>query len=179
MRVAPRATSLPPDMKPAHITDPRLQHILQSWAPRRRDGLPPRRADITPAELGPAQLRHLNIVEVVREPGMPLAFRHRLVGTYNIEWLGRDSTGKMLDEKLYGAMAPAIIASFTRIVEEAKPFYRVVRMDWHDKRHLMNESVDLPLSDENHAVAMILRGAIFRHATDMDCGSERFEVIDI
>ncbi len=179
MRALRPATSLPPHMKPAQITDPRLQHILQTWLSRRRDGKPPRRADLTPAALGPALLRHLNIVEVLRAPGQTLQFRHRLVGTYNIEWLGRDATGMMLDENLYGAATPGIIASFTRIVEEARPFYRVNRMDWHDKRHLMNESVEMPLSDETHDVAMILRVALFRHATDMDCGEYRFEPIDI
>jgi len=179
MREAACLTSLPQVMSPAHITDPRLNHILQYWLSKRRDGQAPRRADLRPAELGPALLRHINIVEVVRAEGQPLQFRHRLIGTYNIEWLGRDATGQMLDENLYGAAAPMIVASFTRIVEEARPFYRLSRMDWHDKRHLMNESVELPLSDDRHAVAMILRGAVFRDPTDRDGGAERFEAIEV
>ena len=129
--------------------------------------------------MGAALLRHVNMVDVIREAGKPLQFRHRLIGTYNIEWLGRDSTGQMLDESLYGAAAPGIIASFTRIAEEARPYYRVTRLDFQGKGHLMNDSVELPLSDENNEVAMVLRGAVFRHATDMDHGTDRFEAIDI
>ncbi len=166
-------------MNPAHITDPRLSQILQYWLSKRRDGRPPRRADLRPAEMGAALLRHVNMVDVLREPEKPLQFRHRLIGTYNIEWLGRDSTGRMIDENLYGAAAAAIIASFASIAEEARPYYRLNRLDFHDKGHLMNESVELPLCDENNDVAMILRGAVFRHATDMDCGTDRFEAIDI
>jgi hypothetical protein len=69
-------------------------------------------------------VRHVNLVDVVREPGKKLQF-HLLVGSHNIEWLGRDSTGRMLDESLYGAAAAGFIASFIRIVEEARPFHRI------------------------------------------------------
>jgi hypothetical protein len=141
--------------------DPRLDEIFRYWLSKRRDGKPPRRTDIRPADLG-AAVRHVNLVEVVRAPGRPLQFRHRLIGTHNIEWLGRDMTGRMLDESLYGAGAPAIIAGFTRIVEEAQPYHRRNRMDWNNQKFLLHESVDLPLADENHAVAMILRGAVFQ-----------------
>ena len=62
--------------------------------------LPQRRADIKPQELGPAALRQINILDVIRELGKTLQFRHRLVGTGITEWLSRDATGQMVDETL-------------------------------------------------------------------------------
>ena len=154
-------------MHTARFGDPRLDEIFAYWLSKRRDGKAPGRADIRPGEIGGA-VRHVNLVDVVREPGKPLQFRHRLVGSHNIEWLGRDSTGRMLDESLYGAAAAGFIASFVRIVEEARPFHRINRMDWNDQKFLIQESVELPLADESGQIVMILRGAVFRHVEDRD-----------
>jgi len=96
--------------------NPVLGDIYRYWLSKRRDGKAPRRADIKPGELG-AALRYINLLDVIREPGMPLKFRHRLVGTGIIEWLSLDATGRMVDETLYGPAAADIIHSLTRIVE--------------------------------------------------------------
>jgi hypothetical protein len=141
--------------------DPKLGEIYRYWLSRRRDGELPRRADIRPAELG-ALVRHLNLIDVIREPGKALQYRHRLVGTHNIEWLGRDVTGRMMDESLYGSATGDILASLGRIVAEARPFYRRNRMDWNNQKFLAHEAVEMPLSDDTNTVAMILRGASFR-----------------
>ena len=147
--------------------DPKLGEIYRYWLSKRRDGGLPRRADIRPAELG-ASVRHINLIDVVREPGKTPQYRHRLVGTHNIEWLGRDVTGRMVDESLYGPATAAILASFDRIVAEARPFYRRNRMDWNNQKFLLHEAVEMPLSDDTHAVAMILRGASFRPVVGQD-----------
>lgn len=143
--------------------DPRLDEIYRYWLSKRRDGGPPRRADIKPGELG-AAIRHLNLIEVLREEGKPLAFRHRLVGTYHSDWLGRDVTGRILDETLYGPATEEIVATMTRIVETARPYRRVARLDWNNQKFVVMEAVEMPLTDETGAVAMIMRGAVFRHA---------------
>ena len=147
--------------------DPVLGDIYRYWLSKRRDGRPPRRAEIKPGEMG-AALRHINLLDVIREPGKPLQFRHRLVGTGIIEWLSLDATGRMLDEALYGPATADIIATLTRIVETAQPHHRLAVLDWNNRKYALMESVDLPLSDENYDVAMILRGAVYRHATRRD-----------
>jgi hypothetical protein len=147
--------------------DPKLGEIYRYWLSKRRDGGLPRRADIRPAELG-AAVRHINLIDVVREPGKTPQYRHRLVGTHNIEWLGRDVTGRMVDESLYGPATAAILASFDRIVAEARPFYRRNRMDWNNQKFLLHEAVEMPLSDDTPAVGMILRGASFRPVVGQD-----------
>ena len=154
--------------------DPQLGEIYRYWLSRRRNGKPPRRSDIKPQDLGPA-LRHVNLLDVIREPGKTLQFRHRLVGTGITEWLSRDATGKMVDETLYGADAAQIVASLTRIVETAQPHHRLARLDWNDRKYAVMESVELPLSDDHHDVAMILRGASYRPVGDMKNLRQFFE----
>jgi hypothetical protein len=143
--------------------DPILGEISRYWLSKRRDGRAPRRADIKPGELGPP-IRNLNIIEVLRQPGGTLAFRHRLVGTGIIEWLSHDATGQMVDEALYGEAAAAeIVATLTRIALTALPYHRVARLDHNSRKFALMESVELPLSDDTHDVAMILRGVSYRH----------------
>jgi hypothetical protein len=154
--------------------DPKLSEIYRYWLSRRRDGKPPRRADIRPAELG-AAVRHINLLDVIREPGKPLQYRHRLIGTHNIEWLGRDVTGQMVDENLYGPDAAEIIETFNRVVEEARPFYRRSRVDWNNQRFLLQEAVEMPLSDDTDNIVMILRGASFRPVVSVDAPRLVFE----
>lgn len=139
--------------------DPRLRELVQYWLDRRDGRVMPSRADIKPTQMG-SLLRLLNLIEVEREP---LRFRHRLVGSEKILKLGRDATGQMLDEKLYGSNAPKILASLMHVVEEVRPYRRVERLDWNNQPHLEMESVELPLGD-NGVVCMILRGAVFRQA---------------
>ena len=154
--------------------NPRLDDIFCYWLSKRRGEHPPLRANIRQSELD-AAVRHLKIIDEEREPGKPLQFRHRLIGTHNIEWLGRDYTSQMLDENLYGAAAPALVASFIRYVEEALPYHRRTRMDWNYQKFIPHESVELPLSDETHKVSIIPRGGVFRLAVAGDRTQEIFE----
>jgi hypothetical protein len=159
--------------------DPRLGEIYRYWLSRRRDGEPPRRADIKPQELGPDVLRQLNILDVVREPGTPLQFRHRLVGTGITQWLSRDATGLMVDETLYGPEAAKIVASLVQIVETVQPHHRVARLDWNDRKYALMESVEMPLADDTHPVAMILRGVSYRKVGDIENLRQFFEPLPL
>lgn len=159
--------------------DPLLGTIYRYWLSRRRGATPPRRADIKPQELGGDALRQLNILDVVREAGKPLQFRHRLVGTGITEWLSRDATGQMVDENLYGPEAAKIAASLARIVETGLPHHRVARLDWNDRKYALMESVEMPLSDDNHDVAMILRAASYRPVGDLEKLRQFFEPIAV
>ena len=145
-----------------NLGDPRLGEIYRYWLSKRRDGALPRRADIKPGELG-AVIRHINLIDVIREPGKALQFRHRLMGTGIIDWLGQDLTGRLVDETIYGPATTAIVASLVTIVETAQPHHRLAPLDWNNRKFALAESVELPLSDETGEVAMILRGAVYRH----------------
>jgi hypothetical protein len=140
------------------FSDARLDMIFQHWRMRSAGRLMPQRADIRPSELGPA-IRLLNLVDVQHGP---LRFRHRLVGSEHVEWLGRNATGRDIDESLYGAATNEIISAFATIVEQRRPYYRLSRLDWNNQKWLMMEAVELPLGDSEGQVHMILRGAVFR-----------------
>ncbi len=105
-------------------------------------------------------VRLLNLIDVT---GNPPRFRHRLVGSEHVQWLGRDATGLYVDETLYGAAAPEIIRSLTAIVREKRPYRRRARLDWNSQSFLEMESVELPLGEDG-AVRMILRASVFRQA---------------
>lgn len=141
------------------FSDPRLDALLQYWLDKRGSRLMPGRADIKPGQMG-SLLRLLNLIEVEHQP---LRFRHRLVGSDTIQKLGRDATGRVLDESLYGGSTPEILASLARVALEARPYRRVARLDWNNQPHLVMEAVELPLG-ENGVVQMILRGAVFHLA---------------
>jgi hypothetical protein len=142
--------------------DPRLGEIYRYWLSKHRDGQLPRRADIRPAELG-AVVRNINLIDVIREPGKPLQFRHRLMGTATADWLGQDLTGRLMDETVYGQAAADIVASLAKIVERARPHHRLAPLDWSNRKFALAESVELPLAGETGQVAMILCGAVYRN----------------
>lgn len=144
---------------PSQFSDPRLDELVQYWLDKRGSRIMPARADIKPAQMG-SLLRLLNLIEVDHHP---LRFRHRLVGSETIMKLGRDATGRILDESLYGDATPEILASLMLVVRESRPYRRVARLDWNNQPHIEMEAVELPLG-ENGNVQMILRGAIFRQA---------------
>jgi hypothetical protein len=159
--------------------DPKLNDIYGYWLSKRRGGKPPRRADIKAQELPPGALPQINILEVVREPEKPLQFRHRLVGTGITAWLSRDATGLMVDEALYGADAVKIVASLNRIVETVQPHHRIARLDWNDQHYALAESVEMPLSDDTHDVAMILRGVTYRPVNHAEPLRQFFEPLPL
>ena len=140
------------------FSDHRLETIYRYWRSRRGNRDLPQRADIRPSELGSA-LRLLNLIDVMHNP---LRFRHRLVGSEHVEWLGRNATGRFLDDALYGDATGEIIGAFTTIVQERRPYFRRSRLDWNNQKWLEMESVELPLGDADGEVNMILRGAVFR-----------------
>lgn len=144
---------------PSIFSDPRLDELLRYWQERRGDRPMPARADIRPTQMG-SLLRLLNLIEVEREP---MRFRHRLVGSETIQRLGRDSTGRLIDESLYGPAAAEILDTLRTLVQEARPYRRLTRLEWNNQPYLEMESVELPLG-ENGTVCMILRGSVFRPA---------------
>ncbi len=139
------------------FADARLSCLLDYWLEKRGERPAPLREDIDPLEI-PRLLPILHLIDVVPEP---LRFRHRLVGTELVEKMARDVTGLDVDASLYGEAAPEIIESLKKIVEEARPYHRLARLDWYDRSWMTMESLELPLLDPEGRVAVILRGSTF------------------
>jgi len=118
----------------------------------------PARADIDPLEMR-EQLGWLILTEVFSPP---LRFRYRLVGSAVTAELGRDSTGKYLDEIYPASIYKDVVSSFSWVVSNRRPL-RVVGDLWSTKRHwLYFESLDLPLSQNGVDVNMILTRAVIQ-----------------
>ena len=113
------------------------------------------RRNIEPAEISPL----LPIIHLVDVHEDPLAFRHRLIGSEIVEMLGRDVTGKWVDEKIYGEMAQQVFDGFAAVAWEVRPYRRLSRLDWISRPWLAMESLEMPLLDEDGRVSMILLGS--------------------
>jgi len=157
------------------LLDDRLTRLHQYWSAKRGDRPAPRRADIDPPLDIPDLLPILTLIEVLRDP---LQFRLRLVGTGVVQALGRDGTGRFVDESLYGSDAPAIVATYRRMIEEVRPFQRRSRLTWNGTAWQVLDAIELPLIDDDGRVRMILGGNCFTLAPDTDGPARTYDPID-
>lgn len=146
------------------FADARLREVYAYWRRQRGTKAAPRRADLDPLDLVRV-LPIINLLDVLHDPP---GFRHRLVGTELIHWMGRDVTGKRVDAAIYGAAAAEIVATLSRVVAEVRPYRRLVRLDWFERNWLAAEVAELPLIDDAGRVTMLLRASHFFKAVDFD-----------
>jgi hypothetical protein len=135
--------------------DARLARLFDYWRGKRGNRQAPARRSIEPAEIKPL----LPIVHLIDVHEDPLSFRHRLVGSELVEQLGRDVTGKWVDEEIYGCMAQQIFDGLAAVAWEVRPYRRLARLDWYSRPWLAMEALEMPLLDDDGRVNMILRGA--------------------
>lgn len=114
----------------------------------------PARQDIDPTDI-PRFLPHIAMADVFHAP---LRFRHRLLGTFVTGFYERDSTGKWVDETLYGANTEEMLWLYRQCVlrrgpiavQQAVPF---VRRDW-----VILEGLLMPLSDDGDQINILFGG---------------------
>ncbi len=135
--------------------DARLAHLFDYWRERRGNRPAPARRNIRPMEI-PSILSIIHLIDVYENP---LAFRHRLIGSEIIEALGRDVTGKWVDEEIYGEMAGEVFDGLAAVAWEMRPYRRLSRLDWIARPWLAMESLEMPLLDDDGRVNMILVGS--------------------
>lgn len=151
--------------------DRRVLRVYDYWRAKRGSRPAPGRTDIDPLDLADV-LPLLNLIDVLPAPPH---FRHRVVGTEFIERLGRDITGKYVDETTYGTAAGEIAATLRRIVDEVRPFRRLARLDWCDRNYIFTESAEMPLIDDDGRVVMIFRATGFSKADSLEGPRMTFE----
>lgn len=151
-RMNPASTQLRPER-------PELRRLLEYWQAKRRTlGRLPARADIDPLEMRFA-LGHLILADV--EPGNPIRFRHRLIGTRIVEHAGYDATGLYVDDIPDQELAQRLIQTYLDVVKTREPAHdRVGGMV--GGRAIDLEVLRLPLSADGAAIDMVLTGAYFR-----------------
>lgn len=134
-----------------------LRDMLRIWERQRADRAMPRRADLTP-ELLHDHLGWIVLLDVEHEPQR---FRYRLIGTRITEVAGRDSTGTYLDELYAPDIYEVAISSFRKVLARRRPVRAHGWLRHAEKGHLAFEAIDMPLSEDDETVSMIMtRGCV-------------------
>ena len=120
----------------------------------------PMRTDIDPTRIPPQILPGISLVEVVPDERR---YVYRLVGTGEVEVRGSDPTGKSVLEGFFGPSAEDALACYDRVVATGAPFLDPVPFITPSGRHVMEETIFLPLSDDGINVNKILVFSCSRH----------------
>jgi hypothetical protein len=116
----------------------------------------PARRDLDPIEFR-YMLGHVGLVDVSRDP---LRFRWRLHGTSISARLHRDLTGQWIDEMPETDLKTYLLARCRGLVDTAVPL-RVAHEHVFEGRPHAYEALWLPLSDDGHAVTMLILAMIY------------------
>lgn len=132
-----------------------LQRLVGLWRDRHLpDGRLPSRGDFSPRDLM-ALGGIVSLIDVEREP---LRFRIRLVGSRLTQTLGRDISGRYVDEVYGPEVYPQIVETYRQCVETRLPVWTSGQLRHTAKDFMRFESIDLPLARDGRTVDMILKG---------------------
>lgn len=134
-----------------------LRKLAAYWQAKKGGRLAPARADIDPVDI-PALMPHMMLVDI--EP-TTRRFRFRLIGTAITNGLGRDLTGRYLDELLLNETQRALFAEYRRVADTGQPACATWEYTREDGRHVRFERVVLPLSSDGTTINMMLSGIAF------------------
>lgn len=112
----------------------------------------PARGDISPADF-PRLLPFISLIEVAANVAK---YRIRLAGTRLRDIYDREITGLCFEELDWGDKRDYWLQAYRRIVEGKKPAQGIVRGPRHQKEHLVQYWLRLPLGQSNGKVDMIL-----------------------
>lgn len=143
-----------PTVNPRHDI---LRQLEAYWRTKKGERRAPARADLDPIEV-PTLMPHLLLLDV--EPGSHRV-RFRLMGTAVTNGLGRDLTGRYLDELPLNRTQRAMHEQYRRVAETAEPACSTWEYTREDGRHLCLERLVLPLSSDGVTIDMLLGGVVF------------------
>jgi hypothetical protein len=153
------------DIQPDHRSrfDPRFQFpktchpvtiaIYEYWLRKCGDRRMPARSDIDPTEMAPNWLPGICIVEAVRDERR---YVYRLVGTGEVEVRGQDPTGKSVIQAFFGPNAEDVLLCYDRVADSRAPLLDDTPFKTHTGRHVTEETIFLPLSEDGTRVSKIL-----------------------
>jgi len=147
--------------------DPRPKQLLAYWQAKCGARRMPRRADVDPLELK-AHIGNLVLIEVE----FPLRLRYRLIGTNITMAMERDSTGKYYDEIYPPDLLASIYASFRWMLKNRAPLRTYGRAFYPDKNFYDYETLNLPLSEDDDVVSMVLGELVFHGSRANDAIAE-------
>ncbi|HTZ79356.1 MAG TPA: PAS domain-containing protein [Stellaceae bacterium] len=146
--------------------DPRLRHLHDYWrSVHPPGGGLPGRQHIDPCDLVPL-LRWIWMMDVRRDP---LRFRYRLVGTEQVNVMGRDFTGRWLDEAHEQFLSSVSHAQYVTSVERGEIGYLKGSPPYHvTKDFLQVERLLVPLAANGEDVDILLALTIYLQPARFD-----------
>jgi hypothetical protein len=144
-------------MVPAALSDdPNLAALLRYWEMKRGARPMPRRRDIDPLDMPPALLPHLELVELAQG-----RLRYRLIGTAIVDAMGRDATGRFLDQVFAGEHGRFVERVHRAAMSARRPVFSLcwLRREFGGDLPLLR--VVAPLSEDGNVVHMTLAATSF------------------
>lgn len=137
---------------PAQIRSDKLRRMHAYWVRIKGDKAMPARADFDPVDI-PDLLANISLMDLSFEPFRATA---KVVGTAIVEFLGRDHTGKSIEEGLEPALASEAMAQYRDVVDARQPVLVASMARVRDREHFEVERLLLPLSDDGETVNMCI-----------------------
>ena len=129
------------------------RELYEYWDSKRAGRAMPARGDIDPTDI-PDLLSSLTIIDVEEQDGEK-RFRHRLIGTSVVSFLGRDCTGTLVGENFGGSPFEAHIhQTLLRVLDCKQPLLDRVERPWSTV-NAYNRLI-LPLSKDGETVDKFL-----------------------
>ena len=133
-----------------------LWRLHRYWDGKRGRSLVLAKHEIDPVELRDI-LPHLFMIEA---NGSPPRFRIRLVGTAIARLVGRDSTGRHVDEVVDTEKHPSAITPYLAVITEARPIAKRGPLVWVDSRNWIETEVLLLPATRAGTTPDLILGAI-------------------
>ena len=139
---------------PTQLSSPALCGLYRYWESRRGQRRMPARADIDPLRFK-ALIGRISVIDVVRGDAGSFRFRFRLAATPFCRTIGKEMTGKMLEELPSPATRAFLEANYVEVARTGRPLALsgAIRLDERDWK---GESLVLPLSTEGDGAQRLL-----------------------
>ena len=148
--------SQPPANFRDQIRHPDLRRLYDYWESRRAGRRYPARSHLDPIEFGVA-LGNVTLIDVLYDP---LRFRFRLMGGLQAQRVGKDLTGKMVDELPAGIYRDLLLKAYREAIETGLPNLQTYEQMIEGKPRQF-EVLRLPLAEDGEKINMLLLCPMF------------------
>jgi PAS domain len=147
----------------AQLVVPEQRQLYDYWLEKSGSRNMPQRADIKPEQI-PRILPGVSLLDVAEECGKS---RVRLAGTRLREIFDREITGLHIEDLDWGDKRDYWLAAYRRTIEAGIPTQGILRGPCHQKEHLIQYWLRLPLTTQgNDVVNMVLCYDYFMPASE-------------
>lgn len=138
------------------IRHPDLRRLYDYWDSRRAGRRYPARRDLDPVEFSFA-LGNVTLIDVLHEP---LRFRFRLMGSLQAQRVGKDLTGRMVDELPNADYRNLLLKAYRDAIETGEPNTQIYEQEIEGRLRQF-EVLRLPLAEDGQTINMLLLCPMF------------------